>query len=65
MEWSKKGYKKGSRKISKPKKEKEKNWQYSHKQHKNLPEDENEKLIEYWKKCLKIEKQHFIMTIRH
>ena len=56
MEWSKKGYKKGSRKTSKPKKEKEKNWQYSHKQHKNLPEDENQKVVEYRNKYYKMRK---------
>ena len=56
MEWSKKGYKKGSRKISKPKKEKEKNWQYSHKQHKHLPEDENQKVVEYRNKYYKMRK---------
>ena len=56
MEWSKKGYKKGSRKISKPKKEKEKNWQYSHKQHKTLPEDENQKVVEYRNKYYKMRK---------
>ena len=56
MEWSKKGYKKGSRKISKPKKEKEKNWQYSHKQHKNLPEDKNQKVVEYRNKYYKMRK---------
>ena len=56
MEWSKKGYKKGSRKISKPKKEKEKNWQYSHKQHKNIPEDENQTVVEYRNKYYKMRK---------